>query len=66
MSKNWGGGDDVLYCVSLAIRIPWPAGVNRVNKVNLVQVSGSTLSILSTLSKTPVGRDHFVDPSDRG
>ena len=45
--------------------MPRPAGVNRVNKVNLVRASWSTLSILSTLSKTPAGRCHFVDPLDR-
>ena len=39
----------------LVIRTPRPAGVNRVNKVNLVRASGSTLSALSTLSKTPAG-----------
>ena len=46
--------------------MPRPAGVNRVNKVNLVHPSGSTLSILSTLSKTPAGRGHFVDQPDGG
>ena len=59
------GGGDVLYCVSLVIRIPRPAGVNRVSKVNLVQVSGSTLSTLSTLSKIPAGRGHFFDRAMR-
>jgi hypothetical protein len=36
--------EEAWCCVSLAIRIPRPAGVN---KVNLVRVSGSSLSILS-------------------